>query len=240
MYRIVIGLLLLIQGPLAGADPLRFNSGTEQTTLIELFTSQGCSSCPPAERWLGSLKTDPRLWHEIIPVAFHVDYWDYIGWTDALARPEYSARQRTYRYKGNVKSVYTPGFLVNGREWRSWFGSKRLPNTPAQIGSLHASLEGESLTVRFDPTQPHYRPLQLNVAIVGVGLTVDVAAGENRGRTLEQDFSVLHFQRHPSETPEWSVAVPWREIQAPQRALVLWVDRANDPTVIQAVGGWLD
>lgn len=77
--------LLFTTTQLAAAG-LELTSGKQQTTLVELYTSQGCSSCPPAERWLSSLQNDPRLWKELIPVAFHVDYWNYLGWNDQIGR----------------------------------------------------------------------------------------------------------------------------------------------------------
>ena len=66
----------------ATAASLTLSSQEQRTTLIELYTSEGCSSCPPADRWLSRLKDDPRLWKQIVPLAFHVDYWNYLGWRD--------------------------------------------------------------------------------------------------------------------------------------------------------------
>ena len=75
------------------AGTLSAKSPAEQVGLLELYTSEGCSSCPPADRWLSKLKGEPKLWRNIIPLAFHVDYWDYIGWEDRFASPAYTARQ---------------------------------------------------------------------------------------------------------------------------------------------------
>src|SRR5437763_15009832 len=77
-------------------------SGPQRAHLIELFTSQGCSSCPPAEAWLSKLKSEPRLWKEFVPIAFHVDYWDRLGWRDPFASKDWTARQ--YQYSANWKS----------------------------------------------------------------------------------------------------------------------------------------
>src|SRR4051794_26867392 len=95
-------------------------SETTQTSLIELFTSEGCSSCPPAEDWLGRLKQHPGLWQDFVPVSFHVDYWDGLGWPDRFARKEFTARQNTYARSWKAASVYTPGFVLDGREWTGW------------------------------------------------------------------------------------------------------------------------
>lgn len=83
-------------------------SGKQKATIVELFTSQGCSSCPPAEKVMNTLKDHPQLWKNLIPMAFHVDYWDYIGWQDPFAQKTFSKRQRWHKKIGNVRSVYTP------------------------------------------------------------------------------------------------------------------------------------
>src|SRR6187401_409142 len=95
-------------------------SGSTRASLLELYTSEGCSSCPPAEAWLSSLAASDQLWKDVVPVAFHVDYWDYLGWVDVFAKPEYSERQRDYSVAWKADRVYTPGFVLNGREWRGW------------------------------------------------------------------------------------------------------------------------
>ena len=71
----------------------RFSSGPAQVALVELYTSEGCSSCPPAERWLGELRTAPGLWRDFVPVAWHVDYWNRLGWPDRFSTKEFTARQ---------------------------------------------------------------------------------------------------------------------------------------------------
>src|ERR1700758_1185011 len=97
----------------AGTSPTHetiFESGVVQTTLIELFTSEGCSSCPRAEKWLSGLKSNPDLWKRTIPVAFHVDYWDHLGWRDRFSKLEFTERQQYYAAAWRNDSVYTPGF----------------------------------------------------------------------------------------------------------------------------------
>ena len=73
-----------------------FESGETQNSLIELFTSEGCSSCPPAEKWMSALKSRDDLWKKTVPVVFHVDYWDHLGWRDRFAKPEFTSRQQRY------------------------------------------------------------------------------------------------------------------------------------------------
>lgn len=230
----------LLYGTTAWGEALQFNSGEHQTTLIELFTSQGCSSCPPAERWLGGLQQDPRLWKKLIPLAFHVDYWDSLGWKDQFANPAYSERQRRYKREGVLGVVYTPGFVVNGHEWRRWFGLSNIPESDQRVGELKLELDGNALRARYTPVIAEEKSLILNVAVLGVGLTVDVTRGENAGKQLSQDFSVLEHRQWRSTNGEWAVTLPEVDLAAGARpAIAAWVNRSDSQTPIQAVGGWL-
>src|SRR5260370_42576237 len=114
--RPIILLVMLCVAVKAQATDRVFESGPERTHLLELFTSEGCSSCPSAEAWLSKLKAEPRLWKDFVPIAFHVDYWDRLGWRDPFAAKEWTARP--YRYSSSWKNdgVYTPGFVLGGRE----------------------------------------------------------------------------------------------------------------------------
>jgi hypothetical protein len=109
---------------------VELKSADKQVQLIEFYTSEGCSSCPLADNFLTRFLDDPTLWRSRIPIARHVDYWDYIGWQDRFASTENSARQRLHAHQGNVSQVYTPGFIVSGEEWRSWFlGDRTIPSS---------------------------------------------------------------------------------------------------------------
>src|SRR5205823_9928722 len=119
VMKAIIGVVLpLFFGGVLCADNVVFESGPKKIQLLELFTSEGCSSCPPAEASLGRLVNDPRLWHEFVPVAFPVDYWDRLGRKHPLASVEWTKRQRLYAANWNAETVYTPAFVLNGREWR--------------------------------------------------------------------------------------------------------------------------
>jgi hypothetical protein len=225
----------------AASGEQRFASGSQQTTLVELFTSQGCSSCPPAERWLGDLKDDPRLWREIIPVAFHVDYWDYIGWRDTFADPGFSARQRRYLSEDAIDSVYTPGFVVNGREWRGWFQGRALPIAKGESGNLQLNLNGRQLKASYTRGLRAGVTLDLHVALLGTDLEVDVARGENSGRRLAQDFTVLRLITLSSTDGNWSTTLPAIDMPDGARpAIAAWVSDAATQRPLQAVGGWME
>ena len=87
--------------------------------LLELYTTEGCSSCPPADKWMSGIKTD-----KVTPLAFHVDYWDYIGWKDKFSKAEYSDRQRKGAAFAGAGFVYTPQFVMNGRDFKGWDNSR--------------------------------------------------------------------------------------------------------------------
>ena len=232
---------VLAQQPGSTPPATVFESGETQSTLIELFTSEGCSSCPPAEKWLSALKSNQDLWKKIIPVAFHVDYWDRLGWRDRFAKPEFTSRQQRYAAAWGGDSVYTPGFVVNGKEWRSWFGGNAVPTTSSKIGMLRVSLgDGGKLSASFIPERTQPRTLALNVALLGNDLESDVKRGENSGRKLRHDFVVLDLVKTDmtSASNGWtaSVVLPMRSGDKPS-ALAAWLTENETP--IQATGGWL-
>jgi hypothetical protein len=236
----LLALIAILYGTPGWSDGTQYNSGERQLALIELYTSQGCNSCPPAERWLGNLQQDPRLWRELIPVAFHVDYWDSLGWKDQLAKPAFSERQRRYRREAGINVVYTPAFLVNGHEWRRWFGLKALPVSKKRVGALKLTLNGKTVEARFEPSAGSERTLVLNIAILGTGLVAEVTRGENAGKRLPQDFSVLAHRQLRSDTGRWQTTLPEiKPADGVRLAIAAWVSRSDSLKPLQAVGGWL-
>jgi hypothetical protein len=243
---LVIALVLGSSNVLAqpGSSPpiTTFESGETQSSLIELFTSEGCSSCPPAEKWMSALKSSQDLWKKTVPVAFHVDYWDRLGWRDRFAKPEFTSRQQRYAAAWGGDSVYTPGFVVNGKEWRSWLGSNSMPTTSTKIGVLRVSLgDGGKLIAAFVPEMTQPRALALNLALLGNDLESDVKRGENTGRKLRHDFVVLNLIKidMAKEANRWtgSVALPKQSGDDKPSALAAWI--TENATPIQATGGWL-
>ena len=115
-----IGSAVLALAAVTPATAVTYDRGVEPVALIELFTSEGCSGCPAADEWLGALAGEPGLWREVVPVAFHVDYWDHLGWVDPFATQWNSERQRRYSRAWGKDVIYTPGFVLNGSEWRTW------------------------------------------------------------------------------------------------------------------------
>lgn len=228
----------------AYADPVTLESGAARIRLLELFTSEGCSSCPPAEKWVNDLKNDSRLWKEVVPVAFHVDYWDYIGWPDRFASSEFSDRQRNYARHGYVNNVYTPGLVLGGEEWRSWFFSPRLElGEAADVGSLRVEINDGRTSAEFLPATPGAEPMELHIAVLGFGLETAVRAGENSGRTLNHDFVVLGYKRvdlRPgAKGLSAATELPELRFESTKSAVAAWVSVRGDPFPVQAVGGYL-
>ncbi len=227
------------------AKEVQLESPVKSVTVLELFTSHGCSSCPPADRWLRQFSQHPGLWSRVIPMAFHVDYWDYLGWKDRFARSKYSKRQRDYRKSGGLRAVYTPGFVLNGREWRGWFSGKT-PKFSAgkKVGRLTVRITPNSkISATFKPiTDISHADITAHAAILGVGISSDIGAGENSGRELKEDFVVLGDSSASSTNGlRWSI--PWPDVRpsgASRLAAVVWLSRKGDPAPIQAVAGWLD
>ncbi len=219
---------------------LELESAPAKTHLLELYTSEGCSSCPPAEAWLSKLKSEPRLWQDYVPIAFHVDYWDRLGWRDPYASKEWTARQYAYSAHWNSSSVYTPGFVLDGREWRSSGVPGAASDTPGVLKL--SSTDGETARVSFQPANGKARPLDLHLARLGFDLTVNVKAGENSGRKLLHDFVVLGLRTEKMPAGKAEVRLPEAGAQPAANtrgAIVAWVTEPGQIEPIQAIGGWL-
>ena len=207
--------------------------------LVELYTSEGCSSCPPADRYMSTLINDPGLWTKIIPLAFHVDYWDYIGWKDRFALPTYKQRQYDYRKSGRLRSVYTPGWVVDGQEWRGFFQGRSLPITTRQNGhKLTVDLEERNVSVKLDSKEADVS-LVAHVALIGFDQQSNVTAGENHGKTLSHQFVVLDKQQKTANGSQWTFVIPDSEISNRQ-ALAVWITPTNDMRILQATAGWIE
>ncbi len=243
-YKKIIPLLLLASSHISTAQAVEFSSPSQQTSLLELYTSEGCSSCPAADHWLSQLKQDQRLWQQIVPVAFHVDYWNFLGWKDRFSQPKFSQRQRSYKQHGFLNVVYTPGFVKNGREWRGWFDKQPLNLERKDIGILRANIDNKSNHVSFTPTTAIQGPLLLNVALLGFNLSTDIINGENRGKRLEHDFVVLEFRQYQQNKNQqghhWQIENGLFTTFSDANGIALWLTRMNDPTPIQATGGLLN
>jgi hypothetical protein len=220
-----------------------FTSAGRQTPLIELYTSEGCSSCPPADHWLSGLATRGGLWTDFVPVAFHVDYWDYIGWKDRFAEPDWSARQRELAAEGGARTVYTPGVFVDGKAWLGWRGGGTIAGAGGRTGRFSVRIDGDDVVAQFDGADSGISRPVVHIALLGMGLESEVNAGENRGRTLRHDFVVLGLTTTTLSGGaggfSGTAKLP-RPTQAADRyAVAAWVSVEGRAAPIQAVGGFL-
>jgi hypothetical protein len=176
--------------------------------VIELFTSQGCSSCPAADALLSRLGLEDAMRARVVPLAFHVDYWNVLGWSDPWSSREWSLRQADYcRALAVEDGPYTPQLVVNGRLELNGTDERRLRaaiaaarGEPARARvtlALREDAKGRlsvSVAARVDAAV-EARRLELLVALFESGLTTAVGRGENRGRTLRDDFVVRRLER---------------------------------------------
>ncbi len=237
-------IILLASAFTVPADHQAIETGAQKVTLVELFTSQGCSSCPPADAWLSRLRPHEGLWRDFVPVAWHVDYWNYLGWRDPFSSSAYSTRHRSYKRSGGVSMVYTPGFVVDGREWGNWRHIQTPPRSMKERpGSLRIERNGERVAIEFRPADMDGEEwLTAHAALLGMGRETGVSTGENHDKTLREDFIVLAHRSGRSQGAadlmRWQLILP--EIESDdvaELALAAWVSRSGDPTPIQAVGG---
>ena len=214
-------------------------SGPKRVSVLELYTSEGCSSCPPAEAWLERLKSSPRLWNTLIPVAFHVDYWDDLGWKDRFAKPEYTSRQRAYSVVWGNSSVYTPGFVLDGQEWQGWFSGDPLPDPGKQpTGTLELKISDKRASIEYSGA-PGVKEVDVYLVPLEMDVSSEVLAGENRGRHLTHSFVALALASHrlTHQSGKFQVELPFDYPSA--NAVAVWVTPAGSAQPIQATGGYL-
>ena len=221
-----------------------FRSGPARTQLLELFTSEGCSSCPPAEGWFTTLRQSKRLWKDVVPVAFHVDYWDGLGWRDPFASKAFSNRQHTYAAAWGAQTVYTPCFVLSGAEWRE-HTLEAIPVATKDAGTLTATVAANGMVeiAYIPPKAMSARKWRANAAVLGFGVASNVKAGENGGRRLIHDFVALAHQTVSMSVSDSGfralLPMPSEQIKHGQSALAAWVTEENASEPMQATGGEL-
>jgi hypothetical protein len=218
----------VLLAPIAHAQDCRAESGAQVPVVVELYTSEGCNSCPPADRWLSTLKDKPG----VLAAAFHVDYWDRLGWKDRFASARHTERQAQQQAAAGARYSYTPQVVVNGRDWRRW---SELP-APGLDAPVRITLQrvGAQVELQVKPVHDTRRRLALWWAVLEDGHVSDVRAGENSGVTLHHDHVV---RQHGSVAP-FSGALS-RRIDVPPRGdggrvprlLAVVTDAASGATV---------
>jgi len=233
MRRILaLAMVLLSASPVVPAE-CRVQSSSPHPHLVELYTSSGCDSCPPAEHWMSTL----RKHADLIGLEFHVDYWDTAEWRDPFADRAYASRQQVIARRRNRDQIYTPQIWLDGRLWVNW--PKGAPPEPvgAEAPVVELAIAGGdpvrvSIDVGTSGSKPDYR---VYAALAETGLSEYVRAGENRGKTLGNDEVVRAFAG-PFELPHADV-----ELKPPPRAnrehtsVVAFIQDEASGDVVQAV-----
>lgn len=220
--------------PAAHADCVA-GTAVSAAHVVELYTSEGCSSCPPAERWLDGLSAADVT---VRALEFHVDYWDSLGWTDEFAQAQYTARQQHLASASKSSVVYTPEVVVDGREWRDWYRNsgplptRHEPSLPLRFDIIEAQPLQARLTLVSDVSPD---PWRWYLAVTESGLTRTIGAGENRGSTLRHDHVVRVFAG-PMRIDGESVPVSLPSaVDSAHAELVALVVNALDSSTIQAI-----
>ena len=196
-----IGLCCSVTG-LTWAQGCSSSSAQRPLTVVELYTSQGCSSCPPADRWLSSLQARP----DVLAMAFHVNYWNHLGWKDPFATAQTTQRQVAVKNVLRGDYVYTPQVIVNGVNEQAW--SRRLPNdlpvlkapgAPTVLVQRKGDVVSVQVSGQVSPSANAVPPRWAGYWVVlQDGQQTQVRAGENAGHQLRNDHVVVHYAPLPA------------------------------------------
>ncbi len=238
------GLLLPVS---AEADDAKF-------VIVELFTSQGCSSCPPADRLLTQLGNEGvKRGTRVLPLSFHVDYWNYIGWTDPFSSPEWSQRQRRYARTFGLDTVYTPQLVIHGVSQVVGSNEAKVRSEIARAARLQDSVvldlsveglddDSGQLEVAIEARpreEAPANPYDVLVAVLEEELETPVRRGENASRTLRNDFVVrsmqsvltqVQAQSDATASADFTIAPEWKK----ERLAVIVF--AQDTTTLRILG----
>jgi hypothetical protein len=237
-----------------GTQTCRLESPPHRVTVLELYTSEGCNSCPPADRWLSGLPARGVSGNKAVLLAFHVDYWDQLGWPDRFSQPGFSARQREVAARASSGVVYTPQVVFDGRALRQVYSldalDRRLDAINAERGQ--AAIRAEVATaagmvkvggeVRLTDAAVR-QDAEVWVALFEQGLSSRVTRGENAGKLLYHDFVVrelsgpfpigsdgrARIDRTVNLRPDWS---------ASHIGLAIFVQHRSDGRTLQAVSSY--
>lgn len=224
------GVMLAASG-LASAAACEARSGVRPPMVVELYTSEGCSSCPPADRWLSTLKGRG----DVLALAFHVTYWNRLGWPDRFASREGTERQYELARVMGARNVYTPQVVLNGRDWRGWQGEPSALRSAAGQALAPMALtlrrEGARITAEVSAADGRWGGYW---AVLEDGHRSRVTAGENQGEILRHDHVVRLYRPVPAWTGSgraFELLAPAAEPGSAQRIAFVVVDAATQRPV---------
>jgi len=236
------------------AESCRLQSPVHRVPVLELYTSEGCNSCPPADRWLSSLPQRGVSPDKAVILAFHVDYWNQLGWPDRFSKPVFSERQREVAARASDGVVYTPQVVLDGRALRQTYAVDALEpklgaiNREKGQATISANVINGAEEVRVSgevqiSAGPGRRDAQVWLALFEQRLSSRVTAGENAGRLLYHDFVVRELagpfpvgadgrsriEHSIKRRAEWNTA---------QTGLAIFVQRRDDGSTLQAASSY--
>ena len=214
--------------------PQVFLGESPQIALLELYTSEGCDSCPPAEKFFSSLKKRGDLFKKTFPLVFHVNYWDYLGWKDPLAQEKFTKRQRFLANSGGHRTIYTPGVYSQSSRWKKW-RYKPVQHKTSQ-GKLKAEIKEKNVSIQYDQKN---KKVDFHFAILGFDITSKIQSGERSGEKTIHDFVVLSYQKK-SGKKGLSFSLDSPSLGQKRQALISWVTEVNGTTPLQVTGGYLN
>ena len=237
--------------PVAHAAECSAASGPQRVAVLELYTSEGCDSCPPADKWVNELPARKLTVERVLPLAFHVDYWNQLGWTDPFSQAIFSERQRQHSKRRGVNFVVTPQMLLNGQDYRRGGLFDDIDNRVKAINRSKPQAEihvtenstATSLAGKVEVSVAggaELRRAQVYLALYENNLVTAVPAGENKGRTLRHEFVVrnlvgplaLDGQGNLSHTQRFALDPRWK----PQDVhLAVFVQHPQSGDVLQAL-----
>ncbi len=230
----------------AGESNIIADSGKSHVQLVELFSSESCSSCPPADKWISNLKDKAKLWKNFVPVVFHVDYWNYLDWKDGFSSHAMTQRQVDLAHHWvSGGGVYTPSFIVDGKEWRNWRDSKdfEIPTNSKNQEGLQLIVSRKtknvfSVSIQGKSADKKY---VVRLAQLGFNIQTDVKSGENSGKILKHNFVVLNWSSKNLELQKKELEFYLEEpTQKTTRvAIAAWIEEDGNPTPLQATGAFL-
>ncbi|GMR01004.1 MAG: DUF1223 domain-containing protein [Gammaproteobacteria bacterium] len=239
-------------------DVKTVTSPDNRVVLLELYTSEGCSSCPPADRFLSDLKAAGISDQQLIPLAFHVTYWDYIGWKDQFAKKQYDERQRELAHKKKKSTVYTPQFVLSGDGYRSYATfSEDVNRLAAQkttvdlvlTARVSSDLENTGkqradklhLNLKTDISASEIKDVGFYLVVIENNLASGVSNGENEGMQLHHDYVVRqltgpYFQSKPENQQSRELTIILQpEWKRQDLSIVAFAENPHTGEVLQAV-----
>ena len=198
-------------------------SGAQRTALLELYTSEGCDSCPPADRWVSALPARGFDTQRVVTLAYHVDYWNYLGWRDPFSHARFTERQRFVNNRNRNRTLYTPQLMLDGKDYRQGLS---LTDFQQRIAAVNREKPGADIALSLNTASGTLETsAQIKVHRKETGATVflalyenklanQVSTGENKGKRLEHDFVVRElagpFSANAAITHQFRVTPSWK------------------------------